>query len=320
MGSNQPLLETRDLSVGYINHALFKDLNLVLEPGKLVCLMGPNGIGKSTLIKTLAGLMPPRSGTLIVSMPGNREKQIATIINEPSSPGHLTVEEIVLLGRYPYLNWFLRQENTDFNIVRKALSYTGVEYLANQRADTLSDGQMQLVMISRAIAQETPVMLLDEPTAHLDLNNRVEIMNLLRRLCREKNKAILIATHELDLALQTADLIWLANRSQSIQADIPENLVLDDSIDQLFQFKGFTLKTGRVEQHPVKNRFFNVNGEGYAWLWTRNALERNGYGIRDEAQEKISVTESDSSITWEKDGLIFNKVSALLRYLEENQS
>ncbi len=179
---------------------------------------------------------------------------------------------------------------------------------------------MQLVMISRAIAQETPVMLLDEPTAHLDLNNRVEIMNLLRRLCREKNKAILIATHELDLALQTADLIWLANRSQSIQADIPENLVLDDSIDQLFQFKGFTLKTGRVEQHPVKNRFFNVNGEGYAWLWTRNALERNGYGIRDEAQEKISVTESDSSITWEKDGLIFNKVSALLRYLEENQS
>ena len=320
MESNQPLLETRDLSVGYRNHALFKDLNLVLEPGKLVCLMGPNGIGKSTLIKTLSGLMNPLSGTIMVNIPGNRQKQIATIINEASNPGHLTVEELVFLGRYPYMNWFLRQENADFNVVREAMSYTGVEYLANQRADTLSDGQMQLVMISRAIAQETPVLLLDEPTAHLDLNNRVEIMNLLRRLCREKNKAILIATHELDLALQTADLIWLANRSQSIQADIPENLVLDDSIDQLFQFKGFTLKTGRVEQHPVKKRFFNVTGEGYAWLWTRNALERNGYGIGNEAQEKISVIESDSSITWEKDGLIFKKVSALLRYLEENQS
>ena len=320
MLSTQPLLKTQDLSVGFKNHVLFNRLNLSLEPGKLVCLMGPNGIGKSTLIRTLSGLTAPVSGTISITLAGSRQEQIATIINEPSSPGDLTVEDLVFLGRYPFMDWLLRRKESDYNIVLEALAYTGIQYLAGQRAGTLSDGQMQLVMISRAIAQETPIMLLDEPTAHLDLNNRVEIMNLLRRLCREKGKAILIATHELDLALQTADLIWLADRNQSIQADIPENLVLDDSIDQLFQFKGFTLKTGRVDQHPVKNRFFNVKGEGYAWLWTRNALERNGYGIQSDARETIEVIESGSAITWKKEGLIFRKVSALLLYLEENQS
>jgi len=145
-------------------------------------------------------------------------------------------------------------------------------------------------MIARALAQDTPTILLDEPTAHLDLNNRLEIMNLLRQLSRSMGKAILLATHELDLALQTADLIWLTGNKRNIISGLPEDLVLNGIFDEIFRFKGFDLQTGKVVHDAFRNKAIDLRGEGPAYLWTKNALERNGYTVvRDESAE-ISIT------------------------------
>jgi iron complex transport system ATP-binding protein len=156
---------------------------------------------------------------------------------------------------------------------------------------------MQLVMIARALAQNTPIVLLDEPTAHLDLNNRVEIMKLLRMLTRNTNKAILTATHELDLALQTADLIWLAGNDKKIRTGIPEDLVLTGVFDEVFRFKGFDLRTGKVTHAVTRDQVLKVEGEGHELLWTKNALERCGFKVAQEGAV-VSVGHDHNKLHW----------------------
>ena len=174
---------------------------------------------------------------------------------------------------------------------------------------------MQMAMIARALAQDTPIILLDEPTAHLDLNNRVEIMNLLRNLSRKEKKAILIATHELDLALQTADVVWLAGLNKKILTGIPEDLVLNGSFDELFQFKGFDLKTGKVSHEPFRNVSIGLVGNGPEYLWTKNALERNGYRVIDNFDKTIAIEERGDQIVWVYDGRTFGSLRELLKQL-----
>lgn len=177
----------------------------------------------------------------------------------------------------------------DQSKIDEAVQQVRIQDLLDKPIHELSDGQMQMVMIARALAQDTPVLLLDEPTAHLDLNNRVEIMNLLRKLAKENNKAILVSTHELDLALQTADVVWLATSQKSIRVGMPEDLVLDGTFDEVFQFKGFDLKTGRVRQEPYRNTGVQLIGEGHAYLWTKNALERNGFHIDPNSSLSVKI-------------------------------
>ena len=281
MMNRKPFLETQRLSVGYTtSKVLFNDINLSLQAGELVCFMGPNGIGKSTLIRTLAGLQEPLSGKII----RGDEKKVAVVLTDKIAASHMTVRELITYGRYPYVNWNITLTEADLLIIDQSIDMVHIRHLLDKKLYELSDGQMQMVMVARALTQETPVILMDEPTAHLDLNNRVEIMNLLRQLTRNSGKAILVATHELDLALQTADLIWLTMPDQSIKTGIPEDLVLDGSIDSVFQFKGFDLKTGKVAHEVYRTTKVNLIGDGPTYLWTRNALERSGLQM-DEAGE-----------------------------------
>lgn len=283
------VLSTHQLSVGYLQNGVanvvLKELSLTLQSGELVCFMGPNGIGKSTLIRTLASLQTPLSG----SVSAVRATDLAVVLTDRISTTHMTVEELIAFGRYPYLSWSTRLSKDDAVVVRHAMSLAKVTHLVGKKLYELSDGQLQLVMIARALAQQTPVIILDEPTAHLDLNNRLEVMNVLRNLTRTEDKAVLVATHELDLALQTADLIWLATPHKTIVQGIPEDLVLNGAFDDVFQFKGFDLKTGKV-QHPVyQTRKIILDGTGFEFLWTKNALERNGYQVGSEGDLAISV-------------------------------
>jgi iron complex transport system ATP-binding protein len=175
-----------------------------------------------------------------------------------------------------------------------------------------------MVMIARALTQDTPIILLDEPTAHLDLNNRVEIMKLLKRLTRA-GKSILISTHDLDLALQTADKVWLTGKGKGIISGIPEDLVLKDFFDEIFQFKGFDLKTGKVIHSPFRKITVNLKGEGHSFLWTKNALERNGYNVGLES--KIEIIVEENPVQWSL--VIGNKkdhTSTLYELLELLQS
>jgi iron complex transport system ATP-binding protein len=299
-------LSTRNLNLGYqrgkSQNLLFENLNLDLVSGELVCFMGPNGIGKSTLLRTLAGLQKPLSGVV------SSEKKIAIVLTDRVHAYHMTVRDLVTFGRYPYLNWSVKLEDEDNFIIDRAISQVHLGYLTERNIEELSDGQLQMTMIARALAQETQIMLLDEPTAHLDLNNRVEIMNLLRHLARTTNKAILIATHELDLALQTADKIWLATSNKKILTGLPEDLVLDGSFDEVFQLKGFDLKTGKIRHEAHRKISIHLIGEGHEYLWTKNALERSGYEIATDlaagqvgAQIKITLVREAGKTVWSLD-------------------
>jgi iron complex transport system ATP-binding protein len=181
----------------------------------------------------------------------------------------------------------------------------------------LSDGQLQLAQIARALAQETQVILLDEPTAHLDLNNRLEITLLLRRLAHESNKAVLMATHELDLALQTADKVWLAGNGMEMLTGPPEDLVLNGTFDDLFKLKGFDLRTGKVQHAASRSSTVAVMGEGPASLWTRSALERTGYRVvAAHAHHTIHMEEINGVLSWKLNSSTYTSIEGLLRGLQ----
>ncbi len=297
-------LTTRDLAIGYVQkgheNRLFSNLNVSLRSGEMICFMGPNGAGKSSLLRTLAGLQKPLAGEVMVNdTDGRSEHQIAVVLTDRVTAVNLTVEEIVTFGRYPYLGWNIRLTENDHRIVEQSIEQVHIQPLLKRRLYELSDGQLQMVMIARALAQDTPVILLDEPTAHLDLNNRVEIMNMLRQLSRTTGKAILLATHELDLALQTADLIWLTGKNRDILTGWPEDLVLNGSFDDTFEFKGFDLKSGKVLHNAHRKISVELIGEGPAFFWTKNALERNGYHVTSDPQEfSVSILQDSSRVKW----------------------
>ncbi|MBS1682978.1 MAG: ABC transporter ATP-binding protein [Bacteroidetes bacterium] len=307
---------TQNLSVGYrhgqVENVLFESLNLSLPEGKLTCFMGPNGIGKSTLIRTISGLQPPLEGKL---SPLN-EKSFAIVLTDKISATNMSVYDLVSYGRYPHLGWGVTFTEEDHEQVRQALEEVGIRAISAKRLEELSDGQLQLAMVARALAQNTPVLLLDEPTAHLDLNNRVEIMTLLLELTRTKNKSILVATHELDLALQMADYIWLATRNNKIKTGTPEDLVLDGSFDDVFQFKGFDLKTGKVQHKPFRNETIHLQGKGHRYLWTKNALEREGFSVSNEGAVLVKISDSE----WHTNNNTFSSVDRLVQKLKQKES
>jgi len=275
--------------------------------------MGPNGIGKSTLIRTLAGLQKPLAGE--ISKLG--EKKIALVLTDKITATHMSVYDLVSYGRYPHLGWEISFTEEDHAVVKQSIEEVRIVSMANKKLEELSDGQLQLAMIARALAQETPILLLDEPTAHLDLNNRVEIMKLLLNLARKKNKAVVVATHELDLALQMADNIWLATPDKKIKTGIPEDLVLDGSFDEIFQFKGFDLRTGKIQHQFFRNKTIKLQGEGHEFLWTKNALEREGFSVADDGDISIIVGENGKTAVWKMGSQSFHTIHELIESVKK---
>lgn len=318
-GEKKALLETKNLSVGYPGQSipLFEKQDLALYAGELVCFMGPNGIGKSTLIRTLAGLQKQIEGSIYIHTDNAElQQQIAVVLTDKITTPGMTVYELVTFGRYPYLNWNISLREDDLRIIDEAIDQVNIRNIISKKLYQLSDGQLQMVMIARALAQTTPIILLDEPTAHLDLNNRVEIMRMLRNLARNTNKAILIATHELDLALQTADYIWLAGNQKNIIAGIPEDLVLNGSFDDIFRFKGFDLRTGKVKHEVSRSRTIQLTGNGSEYLWTRNALERNGFEIvQHNGETTVNIELNNSTYIWTAGDNRYTTLQGLLKYL-----
>lgn len=319
----EPIVTIRDLSIGYGNsgakNLLFENISLQLYPSEFVCFMGPNGIGKSTLIRTLAGLHKPFAGAITLSRSSDAKpvsQQVSVVLTDRVSMLNMTVYELISFGRYPYLNWDVTLSSEDRQIVEAAIDKIHLRDIVEKKLFELSDGQRQMVMIARALAQDTPIMLLDEPTAHLDLNNRLEIMKLLRNLAHTTGKAIVVSTHELDLALQTADYIWLAGKDRNILTGIPEDLVLTDAFDKIFQFKGYDLKTGKVQHTASASRSVSIKGAGAEYLWTKNALVRNGFEVLENASPVIRVHRESIGYRWTiNEQHSFDSLHDLLIYL-----
>ena len=207
------IISLSQLSVGYtLSHPVISDINLELRSGQLACLIGENGIGKSTLLKTLTGFLPKLKGSLLL---GNRDiesfsqrelaRQVSIVLTQKPDVQNLTIEEIIGLGRSPYTGFFGRLRAEDRKVVDDAIATMGIEKLRGRMIQTLSDGERQKVMIAKALAQETPVILLDEPTAFLDFPSKAETFQSLQRMAHERDKLILLSTHDLELAVRFSD-------------------------------------------------------------------------------------------------------------------
>ena len=217
-------ISTNNLTIGYNNLVVQRDLNFELHPGEMVCMLGPNGCGKSTLLRTLAGLQPAIGGTFTISNSLTDVSQIALVLTERLSIENTTVHDVVAMGRYPYTSFLGGLSGRDEQIIEQSLSNVGLSGCSHTFFNDHSDGEKQRVLIAKALTQETPIILLDEPTAHLDLPNRIRILQMLRRVAREQGKTILISTHELDLAIQLSDRIMLMTPQKGIQLDTATNL------------------------------------------------------------------------------------------------
>ena len=214
------MLELRNLYIGYADDTkrsiVAETLNASLPRGVLACLIGANGVGKSTLMRTMAAFQPPLRGEVCIDGKSVADysakelsEKIGVVLTERNMSADLTVEEVVGLGRIPYTTFWGTLTQADRRIVDEALAWVAIEELRYRKLHQLSDGERQKVMIAKALAQQTPVIFLDEPTAFLDYPSKIAMMQLLRRLAHEQHKLILLSTHDLEIAFQTADYIWL---------------------------------------------------------------------------------------------------------------
>jgi iron complex transport system ATP-binding protein len=296
------MLTTSSLSIGYRNRVLVSGLNLTLASGQLACLIGPNGAGKSTLLRTLAGMQAPLGGEVRLAgenlhniSPARLAQRLAVVLTDRVEAGAMRVSDLVALGRHPYTNWLGNLSAADEAALTRALQLTNTLPFRSRLLAQLSDGERQKVMIARALAQILPnpgdpaqpasVLLLDEPTAFLDLPRRVELLLLLRTLARQTGIAILLSTHDLDLALRVADWLWLLSSTGQMSLGLPEELALNGTLAHTFAGEGidFDHASGafRVYQ-PLRGQIsLDSQHEGITAAWTWRALERLGYRVQN---------------------------------------
>lgn len=244
---NEHIIKVSNLSIGYASKkhttTVASNLNIDLKPGNMVGLLGKNGIGKSTLLRTLTKVQPALGGKVFINNENletlsNVElaKTLSLVLTERLPDSSLTVFELVALGRQPFTNWIGYLTNDDLEIIHTAFEKTNTQHLMDSKCYELSDGQLQKVLIARALAQDTPLIILDEPTAHLDLHHTVNTFSLLKNLAKEFQKTIIISTHETNLALQLADELWLMSPDRFVSGKTDE-LIETNELNQLFESK-----------------------------------------------------------------------------------
>ena len=239
------LIQTNKLSIGYGKHIVQQDLNLTAEEGSMICLIGTNGSGKSTLLRTLGGLQKALKGTIFVqgkmlSKQSYYERSLlfSFVLTDAVDHDTMTVFELVSLGRFPYTNWAGTLSEKDREMIHTSIAQVNLTEKKDCYLHEISDGEKQRAIIAKALTQDTPLVLLDEPTAHLDLPHKIEIMLLLRKLSVDTHKTFILSTHELDLAMQMADCIWLIH-SQGIEVGIPKDILSSGRLQQIFGNKSF---------------------------------------------------------------------------------
>lgn len=315
--SKQKTIELQNLSIGYITKkerkVVAEAITANIQSGELTCLLGANGIGKSTLLRTLSAFQPKLAGEVFVQgkeIASYTEKQLSTLLSvvltEKCDVKNMSARELIGLGRSPYTGFWGTLTEDDKQMVDKAISLVKIENLANRMVDTLSDGERQKVMIAKALAQDTPIIFLDEPTAFLDFPSKVEIMQLLHRLSRKTNKTIFLSTHDLELALQIADKIWLIDKQSSVTIGTPEDLSLSGKLSSFFARKGiiFDEESGLFRVENSYNRKIRLSGHGQLYTMVRKALLRNGV-LADrivESDDCIEVDNKNRSISLFRQG------------------
>jgi len=243
-----------NLGIGYMTkhgvRTVAEGINGTIRKGELTCLLGANGVGKSTLLRTLSAFQPMTAGEVLIEghdMTSFSDKEmsrlIGVVLTEKPDVRNMRVRELVSLGRSPYTGFWGTYSKEDLKIVDEAISLVGIDTLSRRMVHTLSDGERQKVMIAKALAQQTPVIYLDEPTAFLDYPSKVEVLQLLRRISREAGKTIFLSTHDVELALQLADTVWLMSHEEGMTIGTPRQLAQQGALSRFIEREGITFDT-----------------------------------------------------------------------------
>jgi len=312
--SHTPVIETKDLCIGYPlkrgkRKIVHDGLNLRLYAGEVTCLLGLNGAGKSTLLRTLCGFHLPLGGEVYLQgkplkqfSQNNFSRIVSVVLTEKTNAGGISVYDLVSLGRHPYTGFFGRLREEDHYIIKESLEAVGIVHKSENNVSELSDGERQKVMIAKALAQQSPIILLDEPTAFLDVTSRIETMMLLHKLAKEQNKAILLSTHDIDLAIQTGDCFWLQNKNKPMACGTPEDLILNGTVGEFFEKDGiiFDISTGKLNTEMPINEI-GVEGDFTTSYWMGNALLRNGFRPSSVKEGQVNIrcmTKDDIRISY----------------------
>lgn len=308
----EAIIELNGLVAGY--HRKQKTVPVMSFPdirvakGDFIAIAGPNGIGKSTLIKTLVQLIPEISGKIMLKgkpVSSYTRIDLASLVSYVSTEiihSRLSVRELVSFGRYPYTNWFGKIGEEDLRIVDEAITMLELEHLSGRSIDEISDGERQKAMIARALAQQTEIIILDEPTAFLDLPHKYEIVNLLGRLSREFGKTVIFTTHDLGIAIREVDKLWILSKDGFFHGS-PEDMVLDGIFSRTFNTPrvSFDSRKGEFTIRKTYKPFFYITGKSSVVYWTRNAIEKDGFTTIDkqtESRPSITIEPTPEGYQW----------------------
>ena len=334
-----PVISAQHLDIGYRTGGdgikrVHSDLNIALYAGELTCLLGANGAGKSTLLRTLSGAQPSLSGDVCINgkplkeiSRHNLSQTIGVVLTDKTAIGGLTVREVVALGRQPHTGFFGILSSHDKQVVEESLEACGIADKGARYMASLSDGERQKVMIAKALAQECPIVLLDEPTAFLDIVSRIEVMSLLHRIATEHHRAILLSTHDIEQALVLSDRLWLLSREKGLTSGVTEDLILSGCLNDLFPHSDIHFDPLHGSYYPTVHRHKSatvVCHDETLLHWAINLLNRNGYGASFDTTTRCPIVihiDSRTRIRWQEgeNSVVLQSFEELVRKIQEKR-
>ncbi len=322
------LLQARNISIGYKigkqRKIVLSNINLLSNQKQTIAMIGENGVGKSTLLRTIAGLQSIINGDLLINnknIANYKQHEIAKLISYVSTSNNnlpnLTVSELISLGRFPHTNWIGKLEHEDKKIINNSLELTEINHLLNKKITEISDGEKQRVMIARAFTQNTDIIILDEPTAFLDLANKHHLSFIINKLSKEENKLVIFSTHDLNIAIKYADIIWLMLEDKII-VGAPEDLILNNHFSNIFKNKKVKFDNFNADfcfDKKIINSINIVNNtDSEVHLhWTKKAVERIGYQVDQNANAQIIITK-ETDFFWK---LNYNNKTEICTTIQE---
>lgn len=329
---NKAVVKLDNISTGYKDKnnkkTVSRGINLRADKGKLIFLTGPNGSGKTTLLKTITGNLKPLNGRVTIAgkeisdLKGHKlSRLISVVLTEIPDPGYLTVEEIISLGRSPYTGFRNSLSDSDRSVIKKSLKTLGLDHLKGRLFSRLSDGEKQKTMIARALCQDTEIICMDEPSSHLDFPSRVELVSFLKTITEKENKTIIVSSHDLNIAINSSDIMWLIDQSGTIHSGSPEDLALSGTVGRVFNrgIFSFSESTGEFIIEKTFKEKIKISGDTIPSLWTEKGFRKLGFSRTEEMTDiHVIIKKQNGSYRWQFGGKIFLSIESLLDYFRGN--